>query len=71
MNIVQPYEGCPMSKPVGRPADLVREAWAMRFNITTERMKRDLSWSLLAQLSFCKSDEARRIILGVSEKENQ
>ena len=59
-----------MSNPVGHPPDLVSEAWTLRFGLT-ERQSKELTQALMAQLSFCKSDEARRIILGVSEKENQ
>jgi hypothetical protein len=49
---------------VGRPSDAIRDAWALRFAIPTKQrdMMRD---PLLHQLSHCKSDEARRIILGV------
>jgi hypothetical protein len=61
-----------VSNPVGRPPDLVREAWAMRFGITYRvHNAGDLTDALLKQLSFCRSDEARRIILGVSEVESE
>ena len=57
-----------MSNPVGRPLDLVRKAWAMRFGMSVHNSA-DLTDSLMAQLSFCKSDEARRLILGIKPKE--
>ena len=57
-----------MSNPVGRPPDEVAEAWKLRFGLT-EWQHYGLTQSLMAQLSFCKSYEARRLILGVSQKE--
>ena len=59
-----------MSSPAGRRADLMRLAWAMRFGITHRvHNSDDLRDALLRQLSFCKSDEARRLILGIKPKE--
>lgn len=52
-----------------RHPDLIREAWAMRFKIEFRKPHRDLPDSLLSQLSQCKNDEARRILLGCTEKE--
>ena len=49
----------------GRPPDLQREAWAERFGLSKES-KYDMPDSLMAQLSFCRGDEQRRIILGIS-----
>jgi len=44
----------------------------MRFGITYRvHNAGDLTDALLKQLSFCRSDEARRIILGVSEVESE
>lgn len=50
---------------VGRPCDEVRKAWQLRYG-WTEKQKNILSDNFCAQLSFCKSDEARRLIMGVS-----
>ena len=54
-----------MSNPVGRPLDQWRQAWKMRFGLGDAQAKA-LTEQLMRQLSFCKSDEARRIILGKS-----
>jgi hypothetical protein len=43
----------------------VRQAWALRFGLTDKQMK-ELTCSLMWQLCRCRSDEARRIILGIS-----
>jgi hypothetical protein len=45
----------------------VREAWATRFNLSIHNSA-DLNERLMRQLSTCRSDEARRIILGITEK---
>jgi len=52
---------------VGRPPDPIAEAWAMRYHkqMTYSRTRLFTS-GLCRQLSFCKTEEARRIILGVS-----
>lgn len=56
-----------MSNPGPKP-DIVREAWEMRFRLTPwKRKNHRLTEALMAQLSFCRSDEARRIILGISK----
>ena len=55
-----------MSNPVGRPPDLVAQAWALRYGMTVMQCYR-LSDLLMRQLSFCKTEEARRIILGISK----
>ena len=45
----------------------IREAYMMRFGIPyTTKHVRLLSASVLEQLSFCRSDKARRLILGIS-----
>lgn len=42
-------------------------AYIQRFGLRhTEGRDRDLTPAFLSQLSFCKTDECRRIILGVS-----
>jgi hypothetical protein len=56
-----------MSKSGPKP-DLVRKALALRFGLTPKQ-RFYLTDSMMAQLSFCKSDCARRLILGISEKE--
>jgi hypothetical protein len=47
--------------------DPVREAYMLRFGLDYRKPCRDLPESLLEQLSLCRSDEARRILLGVSK----
>ena len=49
-----------------RPAEPIREAWALRFGLTKRQRITVLSAKKCEQLSMCKSDEARRILLGVS-----
>jgi hypothetical protein len=56
-----------MNNPVGRPLDVVAAAWALRFGLN-ERAQYRLLDSEMAQLSSCRSDEARRLILGISEQ---
>jgi hypothetical protein len=51
---------------VGRPSELIPEAWAMRYKKQLRNRTRLFTSDLCRQLSFCKTDEARRIILGVS-----
>lgn len=53
--------------PVGRPADEIRLAWTLRFSLTP-RQSRDLNCLFMKQLSQCRSDEARRLLLGVGER---
>lgn len=48
---------------MGRTGCLVRAAWAERYGLTTVARKRDLTDRLMCQLSLCKSDEARRLLL--------
>ena len=54
--------------PAGRPMDPVREAYVLRFGVDLYQASRLLDNALLCQLSECKSDEARRLILGKSER---
>ena len=51
----------------GRPPCLIREAWAERFGLSRQA-RTDLTESIMAQLSHCKGDEQRRIILGIPER---
>ena len=55
-----------MSHPGGHPAEPVREAWALRFGLTRKQRITLLSVKKCEQLSMCRSDEARRLLLGVS-----
>ena len=55
-----------MARPI---MSLEQYAWALRFGLT-RRMHYMLSARLCWQLCRCRSDEARRLILGVSEKED-
>ena len=52
----------------GRKPCLVRMAWLMRFGLSAQRWERKdhgLSDSLMCQLSFARTDEVRRILLGI------
>jgi hypothetical protein len=51
---------------MGHPPDMERTAWAMRFGITITQLCRGIPDALCLQLCRCRSDEARRLILGVS-----
>lgn len=55
-----------MSNAAGRPAEPIREAWAMRFGLDSHRMRMQLTDALLWQLTRYRNDEARRLILGIS-----
>lgn len=59
-----------MGHKVSEAAKL-RTAWVERFALPKYRAARDskLPAELLAQLDRCKDDMARRLIMGVSEKE--
>lgn len=50
----------------GRKAEPVRDAWAIRFNLTRKQRACLLNVRMCQQLSMCKSDEARRLLLGCS-----
>ncbi len=50
---------------------ILREAWRTRFGITASHERDTFTEELLCQLSFCKDDSARRLILGVSEKSDE
>lgn len=55
----------------GRPGDIRREAFAMRFNIDhlcKSRLRGMMTDEFMKQLSECRSDAARRLLLGVSEQ---
>ena len=56
-------------KGAGRKRDALRDAWAQRFGIReTQHPTHMLNTPMLCSLSMAKSDEARRLLLGVSEK---
>lgn len=60
-----------MGASVGRKPDIVREAWEMRFGLPPRSLFHEylpIEW-VLNQLSCCKSDEARRLILGIKPPE--
>jgi hypothetical protein len=46
--------------------DPQREAWILRFGLSYVQPSHNLPDALLAQLCKCRSDEARRLILGIS-----
>jgi len=46
---------------------LERKAWMMRFGLSYKRPDHWLPDEMLLQLSRCRDDEARRLILGKSE----
>jgi hypothetical protein len=53
-----------MARPIEQT---VRMAWRLRYGLSKQIAK---NWSdaFLRQLGSCKSDEARRLLLGMSEK---
>jgi hypothetical protein len=55
---------------VGRKRDLVRDAWAERYgkDIRYIRGRYMFSEAGMAQLCRCRSDEARRLLLGIGEQ---
>jgi hypothetical protein len=48
----------------GRKIDMVRLAYMMQFGVS----KRTVNCTGVSTLSQCRSDEARRILLGISER---
>jgi hypothetical protein len=57
------YDGREAAEPF---RNLIVAAWAERFGLT-EKMRSSLCDEDFQQLSLCRSDEARRLILGVSQ----
>lgn len=51
-----------------RAGNIIREAWMLRFGlpVANKKIRSWLSDEVLWQLCRCRSDEARRLILGVS-----
>ena len=57
--------------PTGCPPNLERDAWLERFAIGPRGKRHDrmmMSDEEMEQLSLCRSDEARRLLLGISEQ---
>lgn len=54
----------PGGHPIVKPE---RMAWALRFELT-ERQKRTITDKVCEQLSMCKDDQARRLLLGIKEE---
>lgn len=50
----------------GSKMDPRREAYELRYGLHASKMSRTLTDALMEQLGACKSEEARRLILGVS-----
>lgn len=50
----------------GRPCKEVRKAWQLRYG-WTDKQASIITDEFCSQLSFCRSDEARRLIMGVSK----
>lgn len=59
--IQRPYNYVTRSGP---PEDLERSAWAERFGLT-RKQRRMLTDAMLRQLCRCRSNEARKLLLGV------
>ena len=54
------------TNPEGRPRCLPAYAWALRFGLNDRQQRRNLNPKTCWQLAQCRSDEARRLLLGVS-----
>jgi hypothetical protein len=57
----------PTGRPHGRPPNFRVQYWADRFQLKQHWTARILTPQMMSQLSFCKDDEARRILLGISK----
>ena len=54
----------------GGYSDPIHEAYMLRFGLSKKYLRQEqLPDALCKQLSECRSDSARRLLLGVSEKE--
>jgi hypothetical protein len=60
-----------MTRGAGRPADPRREAIMRKFEITRRQNRERLTPALLEQLENCKSDTARRLLLGRPPKKER
>jgi hypothetical protein len=47
---------------IGRPPNPITHAYMLRFGLSEKKLR----YTNFAQLGACKSDEARRLILGIS-----
>ena len=59
-------------KPIGRPPkqeswDGERSAYMEQYGLTYAHPRRELTETIITQLRMCADDEARRLILGVSQ----
>lgn len=45
------------------PGDPIREAWAERINLQWKNPSKMLTNAFMCQLSMCRSDEARRLLI--------
>ena len=50
--------------------DPIVEAWEMYFNLPPYYFSHQQTDAICTQLSQCKNDEARRLVLGISEQVN-
>jgi hypothetical protein len=55
-----------MKRYLGHPGKLIRDAWATRYCLTKRQRVTLLCSAKCEQLSMCRTDECRRILLGVS-----
>ena len=62
-----PIKRKPKTPGSGRPSDPVMDAYAQRYDLSVKQKK--LLKRYIVQVSLCQSDEARRLLLGVSRKE--
>lgn len=62
-----PIKRKPKTPGSGRPSDAVMDAYADRFGLSPKQ--KVLLKRYIVQVSLCSSDEARRLLLGVSRKE--
>jgi len=62
-----PIKRKPKTPGSGRPSDAVMDAYAQRYELSVKQ--KTLLNRYIVQVSLCQSDEARRLLLGVSQKE--
>jgi hypothetical protein len=55
----------------GGHRDQIIEAWEMMLNLQPTLLRRHPYRGICEQLSHCRDDEARRLILGISEQKEQ
>ncbi len=59
-------KAAPPKGQAGRPSNLVAVGYAERFGLSEIKQRKLLGRKMCEQLSFCRTDEARRLLLGVS-----